>query len=254
MGAPKPREELELAEVPALRRSEWPHDGAKHRASITRSEAAARKIAQTLAEVRPGGRIGTKEQLRLRYGISVGTLNEALRLLQARGLVTVRPGPGGGLFASAPSPMARLGNLMLTLDSEDMSVADAVRVRNALHHLLIGDAIGDLTSADIAALRAILVDLAAAAEYGDDIAFVQASYALHTRIATMSSNRMLTSIYVGLLEVIEARTRLLVPPGVQSLQEFLADRYMLHAHLVDALAARDLAAALRLIAQHDCLD
>ena len=47
-----------------------------------------------------GQRLGTKEELRVLCGVSVGTFNEALRLVQARGVLTVRTGRVGGLFAS----------------------------------------------------------------------------------------------------------------------------------------------------------
>lgn len=237
-------------EAPALRRSEWRTAETKS-ASTTRSEMAATRIAAIIKEVGAGGRLGTKEQLRVRCGVSVGTLNEALRLLQARGLVTVRPGPGGGLFASEPAPMVRLGNLMLALDSDQASVADAVRIRNALDALLIEDAVRDATTADIVALRRGLADMAAAAKSGDDIAFLHANCALHTRIAGISPNGMLSSIYVGLIDVIEAHTLAVLPRVAQSLPEFLLERYRLHARLVDAIAIQDSAAALRLLAEHN---
>jgi DNA-binding FadR family transcriptional regulator len=240
-------------DAPALRRSEWRPDPAtaKPRVPLSRSERAAQEIAAIIQGIGPGGRLGTKEQLRVQCGVSVGTLNEALRLLQARGLVTVRSGPGGGLFASQPAPMVRLGNLMLALDSHRASVADAVRIRNALDVLLIEDAIWHASVADVAALRECLADMAAAAKRGDGIGFLHANCALHAQIARVSPNAILSSIYVGLLEVIEAHTLAVLPVAEQSLPEFLLERYQLHARLVDAIATQDAAAALRLIAKHD---
>src|SRR5262245_58603347 len=242
------------AEAPAPRRSEWRAATAAKGASTTRSEMAAQEIAAIVKEVGAGGRLGTKEQLRVRCGVSVGTLNEALRLLQARGLVTVRPGPGGGLFASEPAPMVRLGNLMLALDSDQASVSDAVRIRNALDALLIDDAMWQATAADTAALRGGLADMARAAKRGDGIAFLHANCSLHARIATISPNTMLSSIYVGLLDVIEAHTLAVLPAAEQSVPEFLLERYRLHARLVDAIAIQDTAAALRQLAQHNVGD
>lgn len=238
-------------EAPALRRSEWGTATAKRRPPTTRSEMAAQQIATIIKGVGRGGRLGTKEELRVRCGVSVGTLNEALRLLQARGLVTVRPGPGGGLFACEPAPMVRLGNVMLALDSHRASVADAVRIRNALDVLLIEDAVWHAGAADIAALQARLADMATAAESGDGIAFLHANCALHAQIAAISPNVMLSSIYVGLLDVIEAHTVAVVPVAEQPLPESLIDRYRLHARLVDAIAVQDPAAALEVIAQHN---
>ena len=95
----------------------------------TRTELAAARLAAIAGAARPGDRLGSKEELRIQCGVSVGTFNEAIRLLQARKLVTVRPGPGGGLFAAEQPPMVRLGNSVLALDAEQTSVADAIRIR-----------------------------------------------------------------------------------------------------------------------------
>ncbi|ORW41784.1 GntR family transcriptional regulator [Mycobacterium paraense] len=238
------------AEAPALRRSEWQGVAGKRR-TTSRSELAAQKITARIKTVGAGGRLGTKEELRVHCGVSVGTLNEAIRLLQARGLVAIRPGPGGGLFACEPAPMVRLGNVMLTLDSHEASVADAVRIRNALDALLIEDAVWHADTADIAVLHERLADMAAAAQRGDGIAFLHANCALHARIAAMSPNAMLSSIYVGLLDVIEAHTLAVVPAAERPLPESLHERYQLHVRLVDAIAVQDPAGALRALAQHN---
>lgn len=241
-------------EEPALRRREWrlAVGPTKRRPPTTRAEMAAQEIAAIIKAVGPAGRLGTKDELRVQCGVSVGTLNEALRLLQARGLVTVRPGPGGGLFACEPDPMVQLGNLMLALDSHRSSVADAVRVRNTLDVLLIEDAVWHAGPADIAALRERLADMAAAAaDGGDGIAFLHGNCALHARIAAISPNEILSSIYEGLLEVIEGHTLAVLPAAEQPLPEFLLERYRLHARLVDAISVQDPAGALKLIAQHN---
>jgi DNA-binding FadR family transcriptional regulator len=86
--------------------------------------------------------------------VSVGAFNEAMRIVQARGLITVRSGPGGSLFASCQSPMVRLANSMLSLSDDAASVPEAVRLRNALDPLLIEDAIERASAHDVAALRA----------------------------------------------------------------------------------------------------
>ena len=118
--------------------------------------------------------------------MSVGTFNEALRIAQSRGVVLVRPGPGGGVFAAAQSPMVRLGNSVLALDGDQTSVAEAIRIRDALDPLLIEDALWHASPADIAEMREILAEMAAAADRLDGIGFVHANWSLHARIAAVS--------------------------------------------------------------------
>ena len=47
-----------------------------------------------------GYRIGTKQELCEEFGVAPATLSEALRVLRARGIIDVRPGPGGGTFVA----------------------------------------------------------------------------------------------------------------------------------------------------------
>ncbi|WP_367133724.1 MULTISPECIES: FadR/GntR family transcriptional regulator [Streptomyces] len=219
-------------EPPALRRGDW------ERTAASRAEVAAERIAAMVMDAEPGERLGTKEELRTTCGVSVGTFNETLRLLQSRGLVTVRPGPGGGLFAAEQSPMRRLGNSVLALDThqpDDTRAEEARRIRDALGPLLVEDALWHASPADVAELRRELAGLAEAAQESGPAAFAAADHRLRTRLAAISPNTLLRSLYATLLPLAE-------PDAVQQLQ----DRYEQHAALIDAIESRDRAKALEL--------
>src|ERR1700722_1074159 len=111
--------EIAQAEM-AFRRSDW-----QHPAGRSRAEQVADWVTSLAADAPPGTRLGTKEEVRVRCGVSVGTFNEALRLLQTRELITVRPGPGGGLFVADHPPVVRLGSSLLELDTGQATVSDA---------------------------------------------------------------------------------------------------------------------------------
>ncbi|RMI46226.1 FadR/GntR family transcriptional regulator [Streptomyces triticirhizae] len=216
-----------------------------------RAERAAEKVAELVESVPPGSRLGTKEELRTLCGVSVGTFNEALRLLQSRGLVTVKPGPGGGLFSAEQSPMVRLGNSVLALDTQANDVADAVRIRDALDPLLIEDALWHASPADIAGLRRHIAAMEEAKDAADPVAFVHANWRLHAAIAATSPNALLSSLYTHLLDLIERHTLTVLPASDQPLGEYIAHRHELHRDLVDALDRRDRDEALRLIHEHN---
>jgi DNA-binding FadR family transcriptional regulator len=248
-----------LMDKPALRRQDWePGSQDPHRSERgvrrTRTELAAGRLAAIAEAATPGDRLGSKDQLRAQCGVSVGTFNEAIRLLQARGLVTVRPGPGGGLFADEQSPMVRLGNSVLALDAEQTSVADAVRIRDALDPLMIEDALWHASPADIARMHAQVRRMYDAVQANDPVAFIRANWGLHARIAEVSPNVMLRSLYSSLLDIIESHTLSVLPVTEQPLSEYIAQRYQLHASLVEAIAARDSGQALHLIAEHNTTD
>jgi DNA-binding FadR family transcriptional regulator len=218
--------------------------------AIGRAEKAADRIAGLARAAAPGARLGTKAELRTLCGVSVSTFNEALRLLQARGLVSVRPGPGGGLFAAEQSPMVRLGNSVLALDAEQTSVAEAIRIRDALDPLLVEDALWHASPADIAEMRTILDEMSRAVDTGDPTGFVHANWRLHARIAATSPHVLLRSLYANLLDLIEGHTLSVLPDGDHPLTPYLRDRHRLHSDLVDAIARHDRETALSLIHAH----
>ncbi|MFJ6730126.1 FadR/GntR family transcriptional regulator [Streptomyces sp. NPDC091281] len=219
----------------------------------SRAEMAADFVTRLAADAEPDARLGTKEELRLRCGVSVGTFNEALRLLLARGVVTVRPGSGGGLFAARQTPMVRLGHSVLALDASEADVAEALRIRRALEPLLWQDALWHASPADVRDLRVILEGMREAAEAGDADAFVQANWGLHQRVAEVAPSPLLRSLYGNLLDLVAAHAAEVRPGAGRSLAEYVLERHRLHAAMVDALDARDGAVLMRLVADHDAV-
>ncbi|TCK27575.1 FadR/GntR family transcriptional regulator [Pseudonocardia endophytica] len=207
--------------------------------AVSRTERAAQRIAELVREIEPGTRLGTKTELRELCGVSVGTFNEALRVAQARGLVAVRPGPGGGLFAAAQSPTVRLGNSILSIDDDASSIADAIRVRDALDPLLITDAAWYSSPADVAGYRTQIAAMADAVGALDADAFMHANWRLHELFAAVNPSPILKPMYLTLVEMIKSHTVAVLPVDEQPIAEVMTERYRIHAALVDAIADRD---------------
>ena len=95
--------------------------------------------------------------------------------------------------------MVHLRDSVLALDADQTPVAETVRIRDALDPLLIADALWRSSSADIAEMRDILADMAAAVQRQGPISFIHANWSLHARIAAVSPNPMLRSrLSIGL--------------------------------------------------------
>ena len=73
---------------PALRRTDWE----PRRPSVPdEARTGRRPVGHAGRILEPGKRLGTKDDLRASCGVSVGTFNEALRMVQARGLSRCDP-------------------------------------------------------------------------------------------------------------------------------------------------------------------
>lgn len=219
--------------------------------SKNRAEGAVRVLEELAHQAGPDVRLGTKDELRALCGVSVGTFNEALKIAQNRGVVSLRPGPGGGIFSKSVSALVRLGNLFLALDQDENTVAEAVHVRNALDALLMDDAVGHASADDIATLYDAVDQMEEAVNTGDAREFMKTNWQLHAIIASISPNSILSSFYLGLLEVIEQHTLAVQPTREQPLDTYIAYRLDLHRRMVDAIRDRDLERARALVEEHN---
>src|SRR3954469_6790799 len=109
---------------------------------VPRAEAVARDLeAQILGGgPAPGERLGTKDDLRQRFGVAVATVNEAVRLLEMRGLIEARPGPGGGVFVATSSGRGALKRNGRQATWGAARFTDCLAVRNGIEDILCRDA------------------------------------------------------------------------------------------------------------------
>jgi DNA-binding FadR family transcriptional regulator len=153
------------------------------------TRARAHEVADYLAGViaerlEPGDRLGTKEDVRRLTGVSIVTVNEATRVLDERGLIALRPGPDGGIFAAAPSPMVRVGQLFLQVRDDPERFSEAGAIRDALEPLIATDPIRYRTDGDVRALEDLLATMESSQDNIDE--FLRADLALHQCIAAVT--------------------------------------------------------------------
>ncbi len=197
-------------------------------------------------KVASGGRLGTKDDLRRRYDVAYGTLNESLRILQQRGYVTARTGPGGGLFATAPTSSDRLRHL-LSMFPEGGTLKDCAEVRHALEEAVTVDATRSRTRADVAELRRIVKAIAASTEASSG--YLHENWRLHRRIAGCCANRVLANLYITLLDANEPQPGVVLPDCYRAANA--CENVIAHTELVDAIASGALDRARRAVATHE---
>jgi DNA-binding FadR family transcriptional regulator len=108
---------------------------ARHVAASRKPKKASGQLADELLAyivdnaLAPGTRLAPERQMLADTGRARATLREALRLLESRGVVEVRPGAAGGAFVRKPQP-ADLGTAITTvLLLEGASMLDVLAAR-----------------------------------------------------------------------------------------------------------------------------
>lgn len=170
---------------------------------ISLGEAIARELEGDITGgiLGPGERLGTKEELRGRFGVAPATINEAMRLLEMRGMLTARPGPGGGVFVARASARVRLNQFVLGYRWSEAATADHRAVRNVLEPLVCREAARYHRDADIRVLKRMLDTMAKHAD--EPLNYIHRTLDLHRRIAKTCRNAALQSIYLTILAFLE---------------------------------------------------
>lgn len=214
--------------------------------SMSRAREVADRLESHISQLAPGDHVGRKEELRTQLGIAAGTLNEALRLLQERGLIEVKPGPRGGVFATSPDPVLRLGQTLVMVRGRVDALEEAVEVRTALEPLTVLHALRARSETAITQLRAQLGEIEAGIQEDDH--FLRSIWQLHVQIAALGDNEMVKAMYLGVMRVIEDGASGVVP--TTKTMAYKRRRLAIHQALVDAIAAQDEAAAQKALRAH----
>ncbi len=164
--------------------------------------------------------IGRRQELATRFGVAPATLGEAIQLLRSRGIVDAKPGPGGGIFVAARSPFMQLSDQLLQLREGKATASDCLRVLDALDGLVLHDAIEHADDEDVVEIVSLADRLRAA---WDTEGASAAIWALHARIAAISPNELLRSLYTNLVDYIiaEQLEGATAPSTVERLQTHL---------------------------------
>jgi GntR family transcriptional regulator, transcriptional repressor for pyruvate dehydrogenase complex len=203
-------------------------------------------VVEQLREAIYSGRIRTGERLpgerRLCEELGVGrpTLREALRSLEAVGLIEVRPGRGGGSYAATP-PASTVGDALAALvNLRGASLEDLAEFRVDFESENAAWAARRADAAGIAALRA-LVEEARAARPGR---VLELDVGWHETLARATQNQLRIGIALGIHDAVLRRHRAAVRPDPgPTIPEDMAA-------ITEAVAAGDADGARRLMRAH----
>jgi GntR family transcriptional repressor for pyruvate dehydrogenase complex len=210
------------------------------------SEAIVEQIRGLIRseQLRPGDRLPSERDLGERTGVSRVTIREALRVLEASGLVEIRVGARGGAFVTSPSS-SKIGTGLADLISlSPLTAAEVTEARQVFELGIIPIVVQRATDDDIAELRAMVAAHRAALKKGEYAMSMSAAF--HVRVAACTHNA-----------AIEALVHSFHGPMLMSLREAQVAAPLMghrgtneHRDFVEAIAHRDVQRAHEIMRAH----
>ena len=167
------------------------------------------RIEQTILDghFQVGAQLPSERELAEEFAVSRVVIREAVRNLEARGVVEVRHGSGTYVKA-LPGTMIEQ-SLTLLLRLEEASLLDLYVVRQALELVSAPRAAQYATTEEIEQLRQCLSDLQELATYAGDsdeayLAFIEKDTAFHCLVAEASHNLPLATILQSILPLMNS--------------------------------------------------
>jgi DNA-binding FadR family transcriptional regulator len=156
-------------------------------------------------ELADGASLGREPDLVERFGVSRPSLREALRILEAEGLITVERGVRGGVVAHEPDQRMTARTAAMVLRSRNVSLSDVFEARALLEPV----AARKIAAMPARGRRAIVAELSALIDkeeetINDPEAFALANAEFHERLVLLAGNQTL-SILVEMLNEIVTR-------------------------------------------------
>jgi GntR family transcriptional regulator, transcriptional repressor for pyruvate dehydrogenase complex len=137
-------------------------------------------------QLKPGDRLPAERELGEKFGVSRVTVREALRGLEANGMVTIKVGARGGAFVTAPTSKRVGEGIVDLLTMSSVTAKEVTEARQVLELGIIPLVCERATEADIAELLEICDRGDAALTHGSYPMALSAEF--HSRVARATHN------------------------------------------------------------------
>jgi GntR family transcriptional repressor for pyruvate dehydrogenase complex len=227
---------------PLFKDDPWRLEPASQSATLSSRIVAEVRAALFDKSLKAGDFLGTEKDLAARAGVSRIVARDALKALQALGVVEIKVGAGGGARIAQGNPRLFSEALAVQLGLTGVSVREVLDAQRGVECLAAELAAENARPEDLRKLRG-LID-AAGACMTDSAAYTRSSMQFHLAVAEASHNRILVAQLLSLQHVSwPTVNRTLTPPVAQHILD-------VHRELADVIESRDAVAARRLMDDH----
>lgn len=201
-------------------------------------------------DLQQGDKLPNETEMIAQFGVSKGTVREAMRILEAQGLIITRTGPGGGSFVDKVSAERARSLLANYFYFQNLSIADIYQMRRALEPELAASLAGQLDEAQLGEMESLAARYPEPAQSAEEEKEQHiASLEFHARLAEFSGNALLGFVISFMARVLTDMTiyrKLYDPPNLELWRRGRAHQMQ----LVQSLRDGDAAAARRIMASH----
>lgn len=212
---------------------------------VSKAEHVARLLLNRIinSNMKPGSSFGTEAELIELFKVSRPTLRESLRILESQGVLTLRPGPGGGIMVAKPSIDVIAHTLSVYLRLNSVPFVEILRARMAIEPVLSRDAAINGSEEDFQEMDDSIRRLEQA---GDDSDLIyNENRKFHSVIARAAANPVLEGFWstIGILASGEGT-------GIKYSKRNLEHIVKSHREILTACRNRDPEAAYKLTSDH----
>ena len=197
--------------------------------------------------LKAGDKLPPEKELLSQFGVSKHTLREALRGLEAIGLLCIRKGAGGGPVVMEVDMETAKDSLVNFLHFKNISIQELSEVRRVLEPYLARVAAERMENDQIEKLSDLNRTCRDALTQNEKSACAEFEVEFHTMLAKASGNPVLILILDLVNNLLKDLKHIIKPDGHFSEKVLYA-----HERILDALRAHDPEAAERHMFQHVC--
>jgi GntR family transcriptional repressor for pyruvate dehydrogenase complex len=196
----------------------------------------------------PGDKLPPERALKEMFGASRGTLREALRILEQKGLLTIKTGVAGGAVVNALTTDQVTESLDLLIRFQKVMLKDLAEFREGVEGLVAGLAAERAKSDDIVQLEELLAEAKNHLNHGisswDD--FIEADNRIHLMLAHIAGN----PIYESVLKTVYQNINLYFGKFLPREEELMKENFQDLAEIVEAVKSGQAAKANLLVQNH----